>query len=411
VPRTPLRMPKMSMTMESGELGTWHVSVGDRIETGQVVCDVMTDKVDMDVESTASGTVLELVAQPGDTVPVGEPLAWVDATSDSLLDDLLDPDPPPSFGGGVTSLPIERGDVTAPPNTGGGRGGIVPAIPGARRLAAEHGVDLRSLPGSGDGGAVLVSDVRTHLAQVAPAAPPAPPFRGDVASPRSIGSDVTSPGKDGGGGVAAPDDGALWAVRAAALAPRPGAPTTSLWRDAVLPGAAPPDDDAFRTALAVALSRALAAQGPPDVRDQPRAGLAVLTPAGPVTITFSDLHRLAPDAAAAAVGAAVGQARAGVVDVGLLAPPDAVATWVPDADRVAPPAPDGPLVALGVGAAGLRVVPVGDGVGVRVVVTLGATAARHADVAWTARLLAHVARELPAALAVVPGQAQVHNAK
>jgi len=383
VSRTPLRMPKMSMTMAEGELATWHVSVGDVVAAGQVVCEVMTDKVDMEVEATAAGTVVELVAEPGDTVPVGEPLAWLEATSDGLLDDLLDGDPPAPAAAAVTAAP---GRPTAPPARPAGPdgAGIVPAIPRARRLAAENGVDLLALTGSGSGGAVLVSDVRAHLDRPDPArfatSPPA-----------------TAPAPDADADA---DADALWAARAAALAPRPGPAGTAatVWRDAVLPGTAPPDAGALRTALAVALSHALAAEGPPHVRPRPRAGLAVPTPAGPVTVTFSDLHRLPPDAARSAVDAAVGQAERGSVDVGLLSPPDAVAAWVPDADRVAPPAPDGPLVTVAAGAAAPRVVPVGDGIGVRAVVTLGATATPAADVGWTARLLAHVARELTADL-------------
>jgi len=374
VSRTPLRMPKMSMTMAEGELATWHVAVGDVVETGQVVCEVMTDKVDMEVEATAAGTVVELVAEPGDTVPVGEPLAWLEATSDGLLDDLLDGGPPATdqAAGTPASPPAAADRPAAPEDAGRPPAGIVPAIPRARRLAAENGVDLRALAGSGPGGAVMVGDVPARL-------PEAPP----------------------------PDtDDALWAVRAAALAPRPGAATsaggTTLWRDAVLPGDEPPDDGTLRTALAVGLSRALAAGGPPEVRRRPRAGLAVPTPAGPVTVTFSDLHRLPPDAARAAVGAAVDQARSGSVDVGLLAPPDAVVTWLPDADAVAPPAADGPVVTVGAGAARPCVVPVGDGIGVRTVVTLGATVAPDGDPAWVARLLANLARDL----AVVPGQSR-----
>ena len=78
MPRAALRMPKMSMTMETGELVAWHVSAGESVQAGQLVCEVMTDKVEMEVEAEQAGTVAELVAEVGDTVPVGEPIAWVD---------------------------------------------------------------------------------------------------------------------------------------------------------------------------------------------------------------------------------------------------------------------------------------------------------------------------------------------
>ncbi|MGZ5399377.1 MAG: biotin/lipoyl-containing protein, partial [Nocardioides sp.] len=58
--RLAIRMPKMSMTMTEGEVATWHASVGDEVAIGDVVCEVMTDKVDMEVESTVAGTLVEI---------------------------------------------------------------------------------------------------------------------------------------------------------------------------------------------------------------------------------------------------------------------------------------------------------------------------------------------------------------
>jgi pyruvate dehydrogenase E2 component (dihydrolipoamide acetyltransferase) len=388
-------MPKMSMTMETGEFGTWHVSVGEEIQVGQVVCEVMTDKVDMEVESTAAGTVVELLAEPGDTVPVGEPLAWVEADDDGLLDDLLDggatatpspttppPTPPRPPVPAVASPPAPAPAPPQPPPPApraplDPAPAIEPAIPRARRLAAEHGVDLRSLDGSGPAGAVLVSDVRTRLAEAGPApgttpapAPPAP----DTEGPRDF-----------------PD--VVWAARAAALAPRAGTTATAptVWADAVLGPGDPPPPAALWTALAVATSHALAEAGPPDVRRRPRVGLALPSPAGPVTVTLSEPHRLRPHDAAAVITDALVQVTRGTVDVALLAPADAVVTWVAGAEQLALPPPGGPLVAIGVGTPMRRVVPVGDGIGVRTVVSLTATPASPLDAGWAAHLLGRVA--------------------
>ena len=71
--RLAIRMPKMSMTMTEGEVSSWSVKVGDEITDGDIVCEVMTDKVDMDVESPVSGTLVEIVVESG-TVAVGEPI-------------------------------------------------------------------------------------------------------------------------------------------------------------------------------------------------------------------------------------------------------------------------------------------------------------------------------------------------
>jgi len=90
VPEVPIRMPKMSMTMEEGEFGSWLVSVGDKVTKGMAVATVLTDKVDMEVESEVEGTVTRLTAQEGDVVPVGGELGFVDSSEDEGLGDLSD---------------------------------------------------------------------------------------------------------------------------------------------------------------------------------------------------------------------------------------------------------------------------------------------------------------------------------
>jgi pyruvate dehydrogenase E2 component (dihydrolipoamide acetyltransferase) len=82
------------MTMDEGEFNRWLVSVGETICKGAPVAVVMTDKVEMEVESEVDGTVTRLTAQEGDVVAVGEPIGYVESTSDEGigdLDDLLGP--------------------------------------------------------------------------------------------------------------------------------------------------------------------------------------------------------------------------------------------------------------------------------------------------------------------------------
>ena len=84
----PIRMPKLSMTMEEGEFGSWLVEVGQSITKGLPLAVVMTDKVEMEIESEVEGTVTRLTAHEGDVVPVGDPLGYVDSTGDDGLGDL-----------------------------------------------------------------------------------------------------------------------------------------------------------------------------------------------------------------------------------------------------------------------------------------------------------------------------------
>ncbi len=86
----PIRMPKLSMTMEEGEFGSWLVAAGDTVTKGMPVAVVMTDKVEMEIESEVAGTVTRLTAHEGDVVPVGDPLGYVDGTDDDGLGDLDD---------------------------------------------------------------------------------------------------------------------------------------------------------------------------------------------------------------------------------------------------------------------------------------------------------------------------------
>ena len=84
-------MPKMSMTMEEGEFNNWLISVGDTVTKGQPVAIVMTDKVEMEVESEVEGKVTRLTASEGDTIPVGGELGYVESSGDDEgLGDLSD---------------------------------------------------------------------------------------------------------------------------------------------------------------------------------------------------------------------------------------------------------------------------------------------------------------------------------
>jgi pyruvate dehydrogenase E2 component (dihydrolipoamide acetyltransferase) len=163
--RIPILMPKMSMTMTEGEVSSWLAKVGDAIATGDVVCEVMTDKVDMEVESTATGTLVEIVAESG-TVPVGEPIAWLEGDDDGLgLGDLLADDRTVVPDAEHLSADHADGDLQQPappaPETEPAPepAGPVAAVPRARGLARERGVDLGAVAGSGPEGRVTVRDV------------------------------------------------------------------------------------------------------------------------------------------------------------------------------------------------------------------------------------------------------------
>jgi pyruvate dehydrogenase E2 component (dihydrolipoamide acetyltransferase) len=181
--RLAIRMPKMSMTMTEGEVSSWTVKVGDEITDGDVVCEVMTDKVDMDVESPVSGTLVEIVVESG-VVAVGEPIGWVEGEDQGGgFGDLLAapetpeqveaPAPEPDAAADAEPPTTEQ-STTAPEPEQPRPSGIVPAVPRARGLARELGVDLATVTPSGPEGLVRVADVEAVAPAPQPAAAPAP---------------------------------------------------------------------------------------------------------------------------------------------------------------------------------------------------------------------------------------------
>ncbi len=232
--RLAIRMPKMSMTMTEGEVSEWHAKVGDEIAVGDVVCEVMTDKVDMEVESTVAGTLVEIAVESG-MAEVGAPIAWVEGEDDGggFGDLLLEPEPEPE-----AAAPVEVEEPAGPSVEAVGTTpepssavepvqptGPTPAIPRARGLAREHGVDLDAISGSGPDGLVTVPDVEAKLTPVAPAAPAAPVApAAPAAAPAVASAPAAKP-------VSADRRAAVRSIVARTMEPSALIPQFTVWRD------------------------------------------------------------------------------------------------------------------------------------------------------------------------------------
>lgn len=77
--RTEIRMANLGYDMETGRLETWLKQVGDRVERGEPIVEVETDKATIEMEATQSGTLVEIVAEAGQDVPIGEVIGYLDA--------------------------------------------------------------------------------------------------------------------------------------------------------------------------------------------------------------------------------------------------------------------------------------------------------------------------------------------
>lgn len=171
MPQVAIVMPKMSMTMTEGELLTWHVQVGQEIKAGDVVCEVATDKIDMEVEATASGKVISLHGNPGDVMDVGAPLVMVESEEDDLLAGIFDaPAAAPAVETPApvieTPAPFTPSAPAAPVVNPVVNTGDILATPKARDIARELNVDLATVPGTGADGVIKHTDVE-YLANTA----------------------------------------------------------------------------------------------------------------------------------------------------------------------------------------------------------------------------------------------------
>lgn len=146
------RMPSLGADMDAGTLVEWLKHPGDTVKRGDIVAVVETQKGAIEVEVFEEGRIDKLLVAEGTTVPVGTPLALIAGEGKPASV------PPPS-GSAIprADLPIAqpKQGVAPPPSRRGG----VRASPAARILAAEKGVDLATLHGSGPDGAVVIADI------------------------------------------------------------------------------------------------------------------------------------------------------------------------------------------------------------------------------------------------------------
>jgi pyruvate dehydrogenase E2 component (dihydrolipoamide acetyltransferase) len=163
---------KMSEHMDAAEIIQWLVKEGDRVEQHQPLVEVMTDKFTVEVEAPVAGIFAGRRAgtEPGQTVPVGEALAFIVQPGERA------PSLPPIGSPAQAETPAPEPAPAAPSANGGEEVGRVRSTPVARRMAKELGVDIEQVRGSGPGGRVTEQDVRAFAQHAAaPVSVPEPP--------------------------------------------------------------------------------------------------------------------------------------------------------------------------------------------------------------------------------------------
>jgi pyruvate dehydrogenase E2 component (dihydrolipoyllysine-residue acetyltransferase) len=153
-------MPALGMAQETGKVLRWLKAEGDVVAKGEPLLEIETDKVTVEVESPAAGTLAGIRAAEGEDVPVGQAIAVVLAEGETPAVAPVTSDGAEAQAPVVSSVASDGGPASAPPRRR-------LASPKARRLAAEHGIDIDALVGSGPQGAVVAADIEA----AAPAQP------------------------------------------------------------------------------------------------------------------------------------------------------------------------------------------------------------------------------------------------
>jgi pyruvate dehydrogenase E2 component (dihydrolipoamide acetyltransferase) len=192
---TKVLMPKLSDAMETGKVIKWLKKEGDAVKGGDVIAEIETDKANVEIEAFGGGVLRKIMVGEGGQVPVGDMIGVIADPADDIGSVATAPSPRPAAAAPAPSaapstarpdpLPAMESYKSAPatnavvpmsaaPAQVPGRDGRVKASPLARKVAAQSGVDLRLLQGTGPGGRIVRRDVETAATAPRPAAAPAP---------------------------------------------------------------------------------------------------------------------------------------------------------------------------------------------------------------------------------------------
>ena len=188
---TDVLMPRLSDSMEEGTILQWLKQPGEEVALGEELVEIETNKANMAYEADVAGTLTEILAQEGETLPIGSPIARIgeptgEASERPAAGPVAAGNPPPP------AAPTAGGAAEAAPGPSAGDGAEwVKASPLARRLARDRGLDLASIHGSGPGGRIVKADVEGAASGASVAASPTPTLQAGVggAAPQAPAAD------------------------------------------------------------------------------------------------------------------------------------------------------------------------------------------------------------------------------
>jgi pyruvate dehydrogenase E2 component (dihydrolipoamide acetyltransferase) len=177
-------MPKLSPTMEEGQIARWLKKEGDKVSAGEPLAEIDTDKATMEMQALSNGVLRKILINEGQSAPLGELIAIIAEPNEDIESVLSEkkepapekkePAPPP------VEKPAEPVQAAAPVvQTDKGR---LIASPLAARMAKDSGLDLRSIQGSGPNGRIIKRDIEAVLTQPTPTKPSATGYRDEPAT-------------------------------------------------------------------------------------------------------------------------------------------------------------------------------------------------------------------------------------
>src|SRR6478609_2371856 len=157
-PVVEVRMPQMGVSVAEGTVVEWRKRPGDPVAADEPVCDVTTDKIDVEIPAPASGVMVRVVVAEGETVPVGSLLAEIEPAGSGTSAVTAEGGEPAAIAPGDDDAELDRSAFVSP---------VV------RRIADEHGIDVGSVDGHGVGGRVRKADLLAFIERQ-----PIPPIAG-----------------------------------------------------------------------------------------------------------------------------------------------------------------------------------------------------------------------------------------
>jgi len=170
---TEIKLPKLGETMEEGTISKWRKKEGEKVEKGEILFEVMTDKANFEVEAPESGIIRKLLVKEEDVVQVTKTIGYIASSMDESIPDASVPDAPIP----AAPAPVPSAATPSTPSAPPSAGDRIKASPLARRLAEEKGINLLNIKGTGPGGRIEKEDVlAAGVAGAAGAGPVAAPM-------------------------------------------------------------------------------------------------------------------------------------------------------------------------------------------------------------------------------------------